>query len=285
LARTTFGIGDFRFFIQTDAAINPGNSGGAQIDLDGKLVGINTAIYSTSGGSQGVGFAIPSNMVRPIVESALAGRPVIYPWLGVSGRRVPQPLARALGLRGNRGVLTVAVHKASPAAAAGIAAGDVILALDGSTVDDPQALRYRIATRRPGDKVRLAAMRRGQTVTIEVTVAAPSEMPPRDETRLSGLSPWRGATVASLSPKLAEEIGADNAVTGVVVLDVGQSSAASHLGLRRGDIIGGLDDMKIETVAALEAYRVHPFKPWRLSVTRNDNVIPIVRPSLPGFRR
>jgi serine protease Do len=285
LARTSFGIGDFRFFIQTDAAINPGNSGGAQIDLEGRLVGINTAIFSTSGGSQGLGFAIPSNMVRAIVESAVEGRPLVRPWLGISGRRIPPQIAGALGLTGNRGVLVAAVHAASPAAAAGFAPGDVVVALDGHSVDDPEALHYRIALRRPGTGVRLTALRQRRRYEIPVTVVAPPEVPPRDDRRLSPLSPFRGAIVASLSPALAEEVGADSAISGVLVLDVGRGSAAAELDLRRGDIIRGLDASEIATVADLEAIRFSPFRPWRLVIVRTGNILAIDRPRLKGMGR
>ena len=284
-ARTTFGVGDFRYFIQTDAAINPGNSGGAQIDLNGKLIGINTAIYSTSGGSQGLGFAIPSNMVRPIVESAIHHTPLVHPWIGISSRNIPPQIASLLGLANPRGLLVTGVYKGGPADSAGFAAGDVVLEVNGLSVDDPQALRYRIAVLKPGDKAVLIIVRGGKAFAVPVTVAAPPDKPARDETRLPNLSPLRGITVASLSPALAEEIGADSGLSGVVVLDVGQGSAAARLGLRAGDIIRSYDGREISTVAELLRFRPIPFAPWRLIVNRVGDDIAIGRSAAPAFIR
>ena len=283
LARTTFGVTDFRFFIQTDAAINPGNSGGAQIDLNGKLIGINTAIYSTTGGSQGVGFAIPSNMVRPIVESAIEGRPLVHPWIGISGRRIPPQFAQALGLSGGHGVIVTDVYKRSPADGAGFVPGDVIIGVDDDRVDDPEALRYRIAMQRPSATVKITAVRGGQRYLVPVTAIAPPAEPARNETWLASLSPLRGAKVASLSPAFAEEIGADSGLSGVVVLDVSQGSAAARLGLRAGDIIRRLDDRDISTVAELLQFRVVPFRPWRMMVSRTGSNLEIRRPKEVNF--
>ncbi|MBI2717481.1 MAG: Do family serine endopeptidase [Rhizobiales bacterium] len=283
LARTTFGAGDFRFYIQTDAAINPGNSGGAQIAMDGKLIGINTAIYTTSGGSQGLGFAIPSNMVRPIVESAIMGKPVIHPWIGMSGRNIPPGAARLLGLAGSRGVLITEIYPGGPADRSGFTAGDVVLALDGKPASDPQALRYRIATQRPGTTVRLTTVRGGKIYEVPVTALAPPDLPARDETTLRGLSPLRGARVASLSPALAEELGADSALTGVVVLEVGQASAADRLGLRSGDIIRAIDARQIASVAEIGAFRPMPFRPWSLAVSRAGENLALRKPAEVSF--
>ncbi len=283
LARTTFGAADFRFYIQTDAAINPGNSGGAQIAMDGRLIGINTAIFSTSGGSQGLGFAIPSNMVRTIVESAIMGKPVIHPWIGVSGRAIPQSLAGPLGLPGNRGVLLTGIYKGGPADIAGLAAGDVVLAMNGKPVGDMQALLYRIATLVPGATVRLTLMRGGKTYSVAVTALAPPATPPPDEARLPGLSPFRGARVVSLSPALAEDIGADNSISGVAVLEVGPASAAARLGLRAGDVVRSLNDSEIASVAQLMAFRTKPFTPWRIIIFRAGQNRAILQPSGANF--
>jgi len=162
LARTSFGVGDFRFFIQTDAAINPGNSGGALISMDGELAGINTAIYSRSGGSQGLGFAIPSNMAHAIVESALSGQSLARPWIGVTGRAIRQRTAEPPGASVVSGVIVTDVFKGGPADMAGIRYGDVILAVDELAVGDPQALRYRVATRMVGGTTILIVERRGE---------------------------------------------------------------------------------------------------------------------------
>ncbi|MGQ0486168.1 MAG: trypsin-like peptidase domain-containing protein [Hyphomicrobiales bacterium] len=278
VARTSFGIGDFRFFIQTDAAINPGNSGGAQITMEGKLSGINTAIFTTSGGSQGLGFAIPSNMVRIVVESAVQGKPLVRPWIGVSGRSLSPLTAAMLGLASTRGVLVTETYEGGPGQIAGLRFGDVILTVDDFPVDDPQALRYRIATQQAGGSVLLQVMRQGRRTELAVTLLPPPGVPPRNETRLPPLNPLRGAKVASLSPAFAEELSLDSGLSGVVVLEVGRASAAGRLGLEAGDIIRGLDGRAIRTVEDVLAYRIRPFKPWTFAITRAGREIAIAKP-------
>src|SRR5207244_2367532 len=147
VARTQVGITDYQFFIQTDAAINPGNSGGALVDLAGKLVGINTAIFSRSGGSQGIGFAIPANMVRVVVVSAKGGGTAVKrPWLGAKLQTVGPDIAEGLGLKRPTGALVANVTPGSPAARAGLKTGDLILAVDGQTVEDHNAFDHPFAT-------------------------------------------------------------------------------------------------------------------------------------------
>jgi serine protease Do len=277
LARTSIGIADFRFFIQTDAAINPGNSGGAQIAMDGKLVGINTAIFSTSGGSQGLGFAIPSNMVRMILEAAVAGRPLVRAWTGLSGRRIPAQAATKLGLPA-RGVLVIGTYHGSPAEKAGLRIGDIILSIDGFPVDEPQALRYRIATRPVGSDVRLTVVRNRANMEIPVSLVPPPDIPPRDETSLRGLNPLSGARVANLSPALAEEIGLDSGVSGVVVLNVARGSAAGRIGIEAGDIIRAIDSIPVGTVDQLLTFHVTPFKSWMIDIRRGGEDLSIDQP-------
>src|SRR5690606_21959879 len=154
LARTQIGISDYQFFIQTDAAINPGNSGGALVDMSGKLVGINTAIFSRSGGSQGIGFAIPANMVRVVVASAeQGGKAVARPWLGARLQTVTADIAETLGLQRPTGALVVNVVPGGPAARGGLKMSDLITAVDGQQIDDPNAFGYRFATRPLGGTV------------------------------------------------------------------------------------------------------------------------------------
>src|SRR5205823_5917460 len=163
LARTQVGITDYQFFIQTDAAINPGNSGGALVDMSGKLVGINTAIFSRSGGSQGIGFAIPANMVRVVVASAKTGGTTVKrPWLGARLQAVTPEISESLGLKRPAGALVASISPGSPAARAGLRTGDLITAVDGQAVDDPNAFDYRFATKSLGGQARLGIVRAGR---------------------------------------------------------------------------------------------------------------------------
>ncbi|GLS20915.1 serine protease [Labrys miyagiensis] len=274
-ARTSFGVGDFRFFIQTDAAINPGNSGGALIAMDGTLVGINTAIYSTSGGSQGLGFAIPSNMARGMVDSAVKGKPLVRPWIGISSRTILPQIAELLGLSSLHGVLVTDVFKGGPADNAGLQQGDVILAVDEFPIDDPQALRYRIATREAGSTVQLTLERGGDFHKVSVSLQRPPNEPPSNDTWMPNLSPLRGARVASLSPAFADEIGVDSGISGIVVLDARVGAGAYRLGLRKGDIIRGIDGRPVRTVDDLLAFRTTPFKSSRVTLERAGSVLTI----------
>jgi serine protease Do len=276
LARSGSGIGDFRYFIQTDAAINPGNSGGALIALDGTLSGINTAIFSTSGGSQGVGFAIPSNMVRIAMDAALQGRPLVRPWIGLSGSALEPHRAAVTNMRGVR---VNGVYPGGPAEKAGLRLGDIILSIDGFAVGDPQALRYRLATRRADGSVRLRVLRQNNSIELAVTPVPPPDVPPRDETRLPPLSPLRGARAVSLSPALADELGLDTTLAGVVLLDVPRGSAAARLGLQTGDIVQALDGRRIGIVAELLDYRIGPFRSWSLQVVRAGRNIILSKPA------
>ena len=279
LARTTVGIADYRFFIQTDAAINPGNSGGPLIDLDGRLVGINTAIYSRSGGSLGIGFAIPANMVRVVMGGLRTGGHVVRPWFGASTKSVTADIAPDLGLSHPEGVLVSAVTPDSPAASAGLKPGDVVIAVERRAVDDPQALRFRIATLPIGGTARLAVLRRGQPVDVALRLEAPPENPPRNPVGIEGQNPFAGATVADLSPALAEELGIDGPVRGVVVMDVRRGSIALRFGVRAHDVVMRVDDNEPLSVAALqENLQTHaPGMPWRVRLRRG-----IVTMSLQG---
>src|SRR5579872_2266303 len=169
VARTQVGISDYQFFIQTDAAINPGNSGGALVDTSGRLVGINTAIFSRSGGSQGIGFAIPANMVKVVVASAQGGSKVVRrPWLGAKLQAVTPEIAESMSLKRPTGALVASVAAKSPAARAGIRAGDLVVSVDGQTVDDANAFDYRFATKPLGGQTYLGVMRSGKEVKVAV---------------------------------------------------------------------------------------------------------------------
>jgi Do/DeqQ family serine protease len=275
LARTAVGISDFRSFIQTDAAINPGNSGGALVDVDGRLIGINTAIFSRSGGSIGLGFAIPTSMVRAVVEGAKTGKPIVRAWLGATGQPITAEIAQAAGLDRPRGVLVKEVTAGSPAAQAGVRVGDVIVAIAGHEVDDPEDLRFRVATLPLDAPAQLTLWRSGKQREASVTLVAPSEDPPRDTQTLDGRHPLAGVTVSNLNPALAEELSLDTAQRGVVINGVRDGSMAQRLGLQKGDVLVSLNTKQLPTVAALRQVVSAAGSPWTLSVRRGTQVLSV----------
>jgi Do/DeqQ family serine protease len=273
LARSQVGISDYQFFIQTDAAINPGNSGGALVDMDGRLVGINTAIFSKSGGSHGIGFAIPSNMVRLVVQSALKGGKVQRPWLGASLQAVTPDIADSLGLDTPSGALVAKVHAKGPAARAGLQAGDIVVSVDDRPVQNPQGFQYRFVTKGIGGAAELGVLRKGQKVKTTITLVAPVEDPPRDVRDLLGRHPLTGCTVANLSPAVAQEVGVDDDTrAGVVVLEVKGKTLAARLGVKRGDIVVAVNNEKVKSVAELVSVLELASGGWRLSVERGGKV-------------
>jgi Do/DeqQ family serine protease len=273
LARTQVGISDYQFFIQTDAAINPGNSGGALVDMDGHLIGINTAIFSKSGGSHGIGFAIPSNMVRLVVQSALQGGKVQRPWFGASLQTITPDIADSLGLETPSGALIAKVHANGPAARAGLRAGDVVISVDEKPVQNPQAFQYRFVTKGVGGAAELGVLRKGQKVKATISLVAPSEDPPRDARDLAGRHPLTGCKVANLSPAVAQEVGLDDDTReGVVVLEVQEKTPAARLGVRRGDIVVAVNNEKVTSVKQLLTVLAAGGGGWRLSVERGGKM-------------
>jgi Do/DeqQ family serine protease len=271
LARTRTGINDFGFFIQTDAAINPGNSGGALVTTDGKLVGINTAIFSQSGGSIGIGFAIPSNIVRAVVDAEANGGKLVRPWLGVTGEALSAEIAESLGFEKPGGVVVKELFPDGPAAEAGIRAGDVLLAINGRDVLDPQGMAFRLATLRIGDEATVTVMRKGKLLELPVELMPAPREPEADETWLQGEQPLNGAQVANLSPALGEELSVSG-WKGVVIVDVKRNSFARSLGLRPGDIIARIDGTEIESVAQLTEVLSVERDEWELTVERDGKV-------------
>jgi Do/DeqQ family serine protease len=272
LARSKLGISDYQSFIQTDAAINPGNSGGALVDMEGRLVGINTAILSRSGGSHGIGFAIPANVVRLVVDAALRGGKVQRPWFGASLQPVTSDIADSLGLDRPRGALIRNVHPKGPAAKAGLKAGDVVMSVDGYDVQDPRALTYRFSTKGVGGVAELRFMRQGQAFVAKVSRVPALEDPPRDARDLTGRHPLSGTRVANLSPAVAEELGIDADGNGVIVLDVKANTPAARIGVKRGDIVLGVNEDRIPSVAALVGALSRSSGGWRLSFEREGKV-------------
>jgi serine protease Do len=275
LARTQVGIADFRSFIQTDAPINPGNSGGALVGVDGRLAGINTAIFSKSGGSVGIGFAVPANMVAVVVRAAESGSPIARPWYGATGQAMTRELATSFGLDRPVGVLVKAIYNGGPADKAGLRPGDVVRSVDGREVDDPEALRFRIATREVGATVRLSVLRGGKSLDISISLGRPPEEPPRDLTRIGGNNPLAGATVANLSPAVAEELGLDVTATGVILLRIEGGSPAASLRFRPGDILLKVQSADIAKVADLKSAVAQASQRWRVVFRRNGQNLQI----------
>ena len=276
LARTTVGVTDFSFFIQTDAAINPGNSGGALVTMDGKLAGINTAIYSRTGGSLGIGFAVPSAMVRAVLAGAALGRGV-RPWFGAVTQRVTAEIARSMAIDPPRGVLVNKVHLQSPAAAAGLRVGDVITAVDGRAVFDPEGLRFRIATLAVGGRAGIEVLRRGRMLRLSLPLTAAPEVPPRRTTEIAGVNPLAGATVANLSPALADEISMDQGLSGVVIMKTKRRGIARRAGLKPKDIVREVNGVKIEDVDGLVGVlkRLEGASRWRLVLERKGQILTV----------
>ena len=273
LARTQVGITDYQFFIQTDAAINPGNSGGALVDMTGRLAGINTAIYSRSGGSQGIGFAIPANMVRVVVTSAkMGGKAVKRPWLGAKLQTVTPEIAESLGLRSPTGALVASVVSGSPAARAGLKSSDLITAIDGQVVEDPNAFDYRFATRPLGGSAQIDVQRGGKPLKLTIALETAPDTG-RGEITLKARSPFQGAQVSNISPAVADELHLDADTEGVVVTDLAEDSLAANFGFQKGDIILAVNNQKIAKTTDLDKATQASARLWRITLVRGGQTI------------
>jgi Do/DeqQ family serine protease len=254
LNRTETGISDSGSFIQTDAAINPGNSGGPLVDMDGDVIGINTAIFSRSGSSSGVGFAVPASMVQRVVDSALGGATsVVRPWLGARGESVSADVARSLGLDRPQGLLITDVYPNGPGARAGIREGDVVTAIDGAEINDQGGLNFRVGTRDPNDAVAVTVVRDGRSQQLNArvqTLPGDRELGDGEVVRQGALA---GLRVVTLSPALADSLGGDPFATGAIVTAVDPRSYAGRLGLRPRDIILSVDGRSLTSSAMLNA--------------------------------
>jgi Do/DeqQ family serine protease len=276
LARTQVGITDYQFFIQTDAAINPGNSGGALVDMTGKLVGVNTAIFSRSGGSQGIGFAIPANMVRVVVASAKGGgNAVKRPWLGARLQAVTPEIAETLGLKRPTGALVANVTSGSPSAKAGLKLSDLILSIDGQVIDDPNAFDYRFATRPLGGTAQVDVLRGGKPVKLSIALETAPDTG-RDEIVIKARSPFQGAKVANISPALADELKLDSSIEGIVVIDLPENAIAANVGFKKGDVIVLVNGQKIGHTRDLDKLAAEGSRLWRITVIRGGQQLNVV---------
>ncbi len=274
LARSQIGVSDFGFFIQTDAAINPGNSGGALINMSGKLIGINTAIFSRSGGSIGIGFAIPSNMVKAVVETAKSGGDYfIRPYVGATFEPVSSDVAESLGMRKPFGALVNAVVRGGPAEKGGLKVGDVILSMDGFAVEHPDALGYRLSTTGIGKVARFEVLSRGETRLISIKLDRAPETVPADELIVEGENPLAGATIANLSPRLAEELRMPSDAAGVVVKEIYRNSAAMRFGMQPGDIILEINGVEATSPKVVADAVSRPANFWKFKINRGGRII------------
>lgn len=275
-ARTNISSSDLNSFIQTDAAINPGNSGGALIDMNGRLVGVNTAIFTKSGGSNGIGFAIPVNMVSHVVKSLLNSGDVVRPWLGAIGQNVTANIAQALGLSRPIGVMVTSVYDLGPAHKAGVKTGDVLLSINGHELADLQDLRFRIATLNVGDTANVKVMRRDGQSVLKMTMESPPETPKMDERVLRGRHPFDGALVANLSPKLTDQIGLSHTLKGVIVLKLDPNKTAAQVGLNSGDIVLKINNQVITSTKQLSQLLKTPMNGWLIALQRGGRKIKLV---------
>jgi len=276
MARTAVSTGDLDYFIQTDAAINPGNSGGALVTMSGKLVGINAAIYSRDGGSLGIGFAVPSNMVRAVLNGVAQGqKSLVHPWTGITGQDITVDLAASLNISPPAGFLVDAINPASPALKAGLKIGDVVVSVNNRAVDDLESFNYRIATLPPGSTVVVGLVRKGQKISVSFPLITAPEVPPRNETRMTGENPLAGAALANISPAVIEQTSLENIDHGVVAESIAPDSIAASIGLRPNDVVVAINGIKTPTVQdVVAAIKLPPqMRGWRLTIQRGDSVL------------
>jgi Do/DeqQ family serine protease len=261
-------------YLQTDAAINQGNSGGALVDMQGRLVGINTAIFSKSGGSDGIGFAVPTPIVRLVLEAARSGEKTVRrPWFGAETQQVTREIAESLGVDRPLGALVVDVQPRSPAADAGLKAGDLVTAIDDRTVEDTMALTYQLTIKPLGSSARLSFVRDGRATAATLKIQPAPETTPRDERVISGEGPFSGAKVVNLSPAVSEELGIGGAASGVIVTEVARGSIAGRLGIQRGDRVVAINDQPVGSVAEMAEMNRERQRFWKVSIGRGGQVL------------
>jgi Do/DeqQ family serine protease len=274
LARNQVTSGDFGFFIQTDASINPGNSGGALMNMKGELIGVNTAIFSRGGGSNGVGFAIPANLVKVFLAAASEGKTAFdRPYVGATFDAVTSDIAEALGLKAARGALVVRTVEGGPADKAGLKPGEVITAVNGISVEHPDALGYRLTTAGLGKKAELVVQTSDGPKQMTLMLNTAPETTPRDERQIEGRNPFAGLHVANLSPKLATELHVSTDATGVIVTDVTRGSPSARLGFQPNDIVVSINGADVKSTKALQGMLDQDPGFWRVEIERDGQRI------------
>ncbi len=248
--RANVGIADYEDFIQTDAPINPGNSGGALVNIRGELIGINTAIFSTTGGYQGIGFAIPSNMAKTVMESLIKKGKVVRGWLGVTIQTLTPELSKQFALKDEKGVLVADVTEDSPAEKAGIQRGDIILGFSGKEIEDGRNLRNMVAGTIPNTQVKVKLIRDGNPKTVEVMI---SEMPTEIQTVAKTFeTQLKGVHVQNIAPALMRDLGIPKRIAGVVITDIEEGSSAEGV-LMKDDIIMEINKNRVSNTKDYES--------------------------------
>ncbi len=271
-------ISQFGNFIQTDAAINPGNSGGALVDSTGKVVGINTAIFTKTGTNTGVGFAIPANLAQVILQSIITTGKVERPWFGATGQDLSAPLAERLGLTSPHGVLINELAPNGPAETANIRVGDVIIALDGQKVTDTRSFNARIVStpRLPNTKVPLTVWRGGENVTLKVQFKSPPAREQSDQCMLSGNHPLTGHVIEQLSPALNIEIGVPLTTEGVAVVETPQRRGFMAVSFKQGDILQQINGTDIHDLQDVEKALSRRARKWKITYTRGERLFRVI---------
>jgi serine protease Do len=279
IGRGGLGIEDYEDFIQTDASINPGNSGGPLVNVRGELIGVNTAILSPSGGNLGIGFAVPSNMARSVMDQIIKTGKVTRGYMGVSIQDITPQLSTAMKLGQTRGALIGDVDKDGPAGKSGIQAGDVIVEADGKPIDDSRTLRLMVSSMAPGSQVNLRVMREGQTRNVTVTLG---EMPTKETASTSPATREKpgtldqspdhlGIAIAEMTPDIADQLKLPTSLKGIVIADVENGSVAEEAGLQPGDVIVAVNGSPVRTVGEFQSSVSDRSKPLLLLVNRDGH--------------
>ncbi len=273
LARTGTATGNARgYFIQTDAAINPGNSGGALIDVNGDLIGINTSILTRSGGSNGIGFAIPANLVAEFLRQAQDGNDsFVSPWAGMAGQHMSADIAESLGLAIPLGVVISDLHPLSPLADAGLRVGDVVTHVDGDEVNSPAEMKFRMSIAGVGGTSLVTRLRGEEQTEVEIDLIKAPETPAAEETTLDDHTVMPGLTVSRVNPAVIARMGLLLAQTGVVVVDAGPYGGRS--GLRPGDVVSGINSAQIEHPADVVRALTDPGRRVNLDILRGGRSV------------
>jgi len=267
LARTE--VGGDSFFIQTDAPINRGNSGGALVNMSGELIGINSSILSTSGDSNGIGFAIPADLVRRVIDTAAGGgHSFVQPWIGARLQPVTPDIAASLHLTRPDGVLVSELYPNAAGQRAGLQQGDVILSVAGANVHDEAGLRYQFALAQQGQRVPLGINRGGQSMTLTAIAEAPPGGSPAP-VELTGRNPLSGSQVVTLTPATAEAVGLDPFARGVFIQALSPSGIAARIGFRPGDIIDEINGRPVRAADEVQN-QLNAGKGWTIGVQRGD---------------